>query len=169
MAKKEEKDNKVEDFGEIYAAWEIPEFTKPDRNKRWYLYFAVIAVALLVYALFTNNPLFALIIIIFLIIYFIGEKRGAATMPFALTEDGILVGQKLIEYKDMDNFYIIYYPPKIKSLYLQPKNSLKSRLTIPLLEQNPVEIRKILLQYLPEDTAKEEIPASEGISEILKL
>lgn len=39
----------------------------------------------------------------------------------------------------------------------------------PLLDQNPVDVRKILLEYLDEDLDKEEISAGESISQILKL
>ncbi len=167
--KKEEFIEETSELGKIFAAWEIPEFIQPERSKQWYLYFAVIAIALLVYSYFSSNPLFAIIIIMFIIIYLVMEKRGPNNLNFLITEDGIVIGQKLIEYKDLENFYIIYYPPKIKNLYLQPKNALRNRLTIPLLDQNPVVIRKALLQYLSEDISKEEIPASESISEILKL
>ena len=86
-----------------------------------------------------------------------------------ITEDGVLLNDKFIEYEDFSAFYIIYYPPTIKNLYLQPKNSFKPVITISLEDQNPIIIRKILLQYLTEDLEKEEMPATESISHSLKL
>ncbi|PIR06723.1 MAG: hypothetical protein COV55_02670 [Candidatus Komeilibacteria bacterium CG11_big_fil_rev_8_21_14_0_20_36_20] len=159
----------TEDYGQVFATWEFPEFEKPPRNKWWYLAFAVAAILLLIFAYFSKNYLFAIIIVLFLVIYIINEKKEMATIQTILTEDGILINDKLIEYKDIQNFYIVYLPPEIKNLYLQPKNSLKQRITLPLQQQNPVEIRQILLQYLDEDLAKEDVPNSENISRILRL
>jgi hypothetical protein len=170
--KKEELETIPEDnldFGKILAAWSIPEFTKQSKSKKWFLYFGVVIIGLLIYAFFSGNLLFGIIIVFFALIYWLLEKREAGDLDFGLAEDGVIIGQKFVEYKIIENFYIIYQPPKIKNLYLEPKNILKPTIVIPLLNQNPVEIRKILLDYLPEDIEKEEISASESIGEILKL
>lgn len=157
------------EFGSIMAAWEFPEFEKHARGKWWYISLIVITIALLTYSYFANNPLFALIILFFLVIYFATDKKNPDNVEFVLTEDGVLIHGKFIEYESFRNFYILYYPPHIKSLYLQPKNELKQLINIPLQNQNPVAIRKILLKYMEEDLEKEEIPNSEGISRLLKL
>jgi len=90
-------------------------------------------------------------------------------METAITEDGIFIGSKFIEYEDLRSFYIIYYPPEIKNLYFETKSVIKQRIVVPLEDQNPVYIREILLNYLDEDLEKEEIPSSESISNIFKL
>ena len=46
------------------------------------------------------------------------------------------------------SFFIIYQPPEVKSLYFEFKALTKPRLVIPLKDQNPVEIRKTLLEHL---------------------
>ena len=173
--KKQEKletipqDTVIEDHGEILAAWEFPEFEKPERQKQWYIWAVIIGVLLLIYAYFSQNPLFAVIVVLFALIYFINERRHPVTIQVALAEDGIIINEKFIEYRDFRSFWIIYYPPHTKNLYFQPKSNIKQRIVMPLQDQNPVEIRRILLEFLEEDLEKEEIPASEGISRILKL
>jgi len=157
------------DIGEILSSWEIPEATEFKKSKKWYLYFIIIIIALLIYSYFSRNPLFAVIIVFFTIIYWLLEKKETTTLLFAIAEDGITIGQKFIEYKKIRNFYIIYQPPKIKNLYFDTTNPITPVVNIPILNQNPVEIRKILLQYLDEDIEKEEIPTSESIGNILKL
>ena len=59
------------DIGEILSSWEIPETTEFKKSKKWYLYFIVIIVALLIYSYFSSNPLFAVIIVFFAIMYWI--------------------------------------------------------------------------------------------------
>ena len=157
------------DYGNILALWEFPEFIKHQRGTLWYLAFAIIFVALLVYSYFSDNLLFAIILVIFAVLYLSSVKNEPHTVETALTEEGIFIGNKFIPYEDFQNFYIIYYPPKIKNLYFQPKGFIRQRMAIPLENQNPVRIREILVQYLNEDIRKEEIPTSEGISRILKL
>ncbi|MCB9802877.1 hypothetical protein H6761_02565 [Candidatus Nomurabacteria bacterium] len=157
------------DFGEILATWQIPEFSKTEKSKKWYIYFILILIALLVYSYFDKNPLFAIILVFFSLIYWLNEKRDPEKLDFAITEDGLIIGKKFIEYKNFKDFYLIYQPPKIKNLYFQPRNTFKPLVTIPLLDQNPVEIRKILLEFMTEDLEKEEIPGLESIGEIFKL
>ena len=166
---KEEKEDITEDYGEVLAAWEFPEYTKIKRNKSWYIFFVIITISILIYSYFTENPLFAIIIILFTVIYTIIERKEPREAQITILEDGIIIDNKFIDYKEIKNFYIIYHPPTIKNLYLQPKNQLKPRLALPLEKQNPVEIREILLKYIDEDLEKEEIPTSEGISRLLKL
>ena len=169
IKKEEERYIEEEDYGDIFALWEFPEFVKHEKSKLWYFSFIVIFLAMLIYAYVSNNLLFAIILVIFAVLYLSSAKDDPITMETALTEEGIFIGSKFIPYETLSNFYIIYYPPEIKNLYLEPKNILKQRIAIPLENQNPVHIRNVLLQYLDEDLEKEEIPASEGISRILKL
>ena len=167
--KKEEKSSSEEDFGQILAAWDFPEFVKEEKSKWWYISFGLVFSLMLLYSYFEQNFLFMVIIGLFIFVYFSLEKKSPLNIQIALAEDGILINGKFINYQDLENFYLIYYPPQIKNLYFQPKNQLKNRLTFPLENQNPSEIREILLQYLPEDLEKEEIPASETISRFFKL
>jgi len=165
----EEEQAFIDDYGNILALWEFPEFIKHERGKLWYLSFTVVFVALLVYSYYTDNILFAIILVMFAFLYLRLGKGDPQTMETAITEDGIFIGSKFMPYEEFANFYIIYYPPEVKNLYLQPKSILKNRIALPLENQNPIHIREILLQYLEEDLEKEEAPASEGISKILKL
>ena len=171
-AKKQEESTEptLEDiFGEVAAIWEFPEFVKHEKGKAWYATFTIIFLALLVYAYMSNNLLFAIILIVFVILYMSVEKKGPVNVRVALTADGILMNEKFIEYSNFRNFYIIYYPPEIKNLYFEPKSNFKQRVAIPLDDQDPVMIREFLLRFLDEDLKKEEWPASEGISRTLRL
>lgn len=166
---REEDYDTESNYGDMLAIWEFPEFIKHTRSKLWYISFTIVFLALLTYSYFSNNLLFAIILVIFAVLYLSSVKDDPVTMETAITEAGIFIGSKFIPYEDLENFYIIYYPPEIKNLYFEPKNMFKHRIVIPLETQNPVHLREILLRYLDEDIEKEEIPASEGIAKILKL
>lgn len=157
------------DYGEILADWHFAESVTHDRSRLWYVLFIIIVVGLLAFSYFSKSPLFAVILVLGLIVYIITEKRGPSIFHLLVTEDGLLINDKFISYDDLASFYIIYYPPQIKNLYLQPNSSFKPLVTIPLGEQNPIEIRRILLRYIKEDLAKEEMPLSDGLIHRLKL
>ena len=46
---------------------------------------------------------------------------------------------------------------------------LQHRITIPLEDINPVELREVLLMYIEEDLEKEEEPTTESLTKILRL
>lgn len=156
-------------FGEILIMWFFPEFIKEQRGKYWYIAASIIFALLFVYSYFTNNPIFALIVVLSIIMYYWLDKKDPEYIPFLITGNGIVIGDKLMLYEELENFYIIYNPPGIKNLYFEPKSIFKPRIVVPLEDEHPVVIRETLLKYLDEDLEKEEIPASETISRILKI
>jgi len=153
----------------ILFSWEFPEFEKHKRSLGWYLSAIIIGGALLVYSVVTFNILFALIIILFIFISFLHSYQEPPVIKFEITEDGIRLGRKFFPYKELSKFWIVYDPPKVKNLYLDFKSFIKPTLSVPLLDQNPISIRKFLLENLEEDLEKEEEDLSDSIGKILKL
>jgi hypothetical protein len=176
------------DFGEIFATWQFPEHIKHIRSKKWYIYFGLIYLIILLISIFgfyiplspssalihfglafDRSYFLTIIMVMFIIIYLYLERKDIENFAIAITEDGILLNNKLIEYRDLSNFYIVYYPPQIKNLYFQPKNFFGRLIVVPLEDENPVIIRRALLQYLPEDLSKEHMPTTESISRLIKF
>lgn len=166
----EEKNNKTTDHGKILASWKFPEFIKYKKTKGWYIGTIIIICALAIFAIFTQSYLFLLIIIIFITIYIIRGRREPMLLDIEITEDGIKLEQNsFYEWKEIKNFWIIYEPPEVKNLYFDFKVGLRPSVSIFMKNQNPLNIRKILLEYLPEDTDKENESFSDGLSRMLKL
>ena len=157
------------DRGETLAKWNFPEFEKPNRSRAWYFWAIVITFFLLFYAIFTINFLFAVIIVIAAITLITKYRHEPKQITINLTEDGIGLENRFHPWETIKDFYIIFKPPEIANLYINFKAITKPRLTIPLQNQNPVEIRKILTQYINEDLEKEEEPFSEAITKLFKL
>jgi hypothetical protein len=183
----QDKDTKYVDYGQILASWQFPEHTKHERSKKWY-FFAFTLIAMLVTVSITGlnitffkiagqpftlsidkNYLLIVLLILFLILYLYYERKEIENITIFLTEDGVVFNNKLMEYSAFDHFYLVYFPPNVKNLYLQPKNILRPLIIIPLGDENPIEVREILLDYLKENLEKEEMPTSEALSKILKL
>ena len=158
-----------QDFGKTLASWRVPEFIKHQRSIVWYIGFGLFALVLLIYAFWTMNFLFGLIIIIAAFVIYIQEKTEPHQVKFLITGKGIKIGRKIYLYKDIDKFWILYDPPGVKKLYFIFKNMLSFRMMVPLKGQNPLKIREILLQFLEEDLEKEEEPMSEVVSRWAKM
>ncbi|MFH0873408.1 MAG: hypothetical protein V1846_01045 [Candidatus Komeilibacteria bacterium] len=155
--------------GTILAEWDYPEYIQFERGWRWYVIAIVITVALLVYSFFTDNQLFMIIILLAAIIFTLANMRQPERIKFYITDKGVVIRDKFLNYRDIKNFWMIYQPPSVKNLFIEPKSFIIPRLAIHLEDQNPVEIRNMLLQYLQEDLDKEDEPQSDFFGRLLKL
>jgi len=170
------------DYGKTHFSWSFSEFNQYERSKDWYIKVGLVVFGLLMYALldpqislfapylrFTGpNYLFGFLIILFSLLILM-YHRNTDTVEFKITEDGVLVNDKLHQYKDIKNFYIIYDPPTVKTLYFEPKSFFNPRIPINLTDQNPVAIRELLKQYLEENVDRENEPVSEQVSRLFKF
>jgi len=156
-------------YGKQLLTWEVPEFEAHERSRGWYIIGIIIAVALLLYAIFSANFLFAVIILISTVVMYLKIITQPRQIVFAIYETGIRVGQHFYDWKELQDFYIIYEPPAVKSLFIHCLSWTQPRISIPLLQQNPLTVRQILLEYLAEDLDQEEEPFSHAIERLFKL
>ena len=159
----------VSDFGKVFYKWGFPEYGTAWRDRKWYQWAVPLAIVLLLYSLFSGNYLFSVILVLLGVIYFFQSFDSPLTVQAQITEDGIIIGSKFYDYRDISQFWIIYEPPEVKNLYVEFANPLKPRLGIPLVNQNPLAVRETLAQYLEEDTSRENEPISDGLSRIFRL
>ena len=155
--------------GNILAHWDYPEYIQFDRGWRWYVIASVVTVALLIYSYFSDNQLFMIIIILAAVIFTLANMRQPERINFYITDQGIVIRDKFLAYGQIKNFWMIYQPPTVKNIFIEPRSFFIPRIAIHLEEQNPVDIRALLLQYLPEDLAREDESQSDFIGRLLKL
>ncbi len=151
------------DLGQVLHEWGFQEYEHYERGKSWYVFMAIIGLFLVFYAIFTGNFLFAVIIVLFSIILFLQNHQNPAKVLFQITNTGIVVGTRFFSYSEFEGFYLIYNPPEVKTLFLETKSFWQPLLRIPLLDQNPIEIKHSLREFLPEHSEKEDEPLSDRI------
>ncbi len=151
-------------------AWQIQDYEHRGHDKKWYIIAGIIALALIVYSLFTYNYLFAMIIVMTAILIYFLDKQEPMTIDFSVSGSGIHFGQRLIPYEKLKDFAVVFRPKDdIRGLYFSYKNSARHRLSIPLNGTDPLILRRFLLKYLNEDLDRTDAPFSEGIAKMLKL
>lgn len=160
---------KIQNKGNILINWHFPEFEKPERTMIWYIILFVIFISLLIYSILTLNFLFAIIVVMVVVILFLHQRKDPMELEIKIREAGIEIGDNFYFYKDLNKFFIIYEPPEISNLYIEFKSRLKPELSIPLKEQNPVNVRDILINFLPENIDREEEPLADFFTRWLKF
>lgn len=155
-------------LGNPLHEWSFPEYEKFSRGRLWYVIMGGLGIVFIVYGMLTGNFLFSLIIALFGIILFIQQHQDPHEILFAITDLGVIVGNRFYQYSELDAFYLIYEPPT-KTLFLETKTLVRPLIRVPLTDQNPLDIRFALLEFLPEDLEKNSEPASDIASRNWKI
>jgi hypothetical protein len=147
--------------------WEAPEFEKHEKGKRWYAIATLLLAAIIIYGLFTNSPIMAITFILIGIVGYIQLQREPQVLDFLVTESGIIAGNEIYAWETIQSFWIFYHPPYEKFLSLEIRGKFSLHVKIPLGDVNPAELRKILLEFIPE--IEQESRFTDTISRIFHL
>ena len=91
-------------------------------------------------------------------------------VKFMADTEGISIGSKFYDYDEFKHVSVIYkVRDNTKNLYLTFSNALKNRLSIPLMDQDPLLVRNFLVSYIEEDLDRTDEPLSESLSKLLRL
>lgn len=156
------------DQGEEILSWQAEDISVRRRGLWWYVFASVAAAGLLIYAIRERNFLFAFIVIMFAIIFATHHIRSAAEVRFAITDLGLRIGSRFFPWRDIEEFWIAYEPPAVKTLYVE-FSGLRPRLPIPLEDADPNQVREVLRQFIAENSSKHEEPISDWVARVLKI
>lgn len=137
--------------------WEAPEFEKTEKNKSWFILPAVIVIILGIIALATDNILFLILILLAFFTFYIYAKKEPRNIKFKINEKGIEVDSRLYVFDSIRSFWIFYNPPIEKEISFRSRKTFFPYVKITLADQDPNEIRKYLLRFIPEKRHKESL------------
>jgi len=150
--KKEPKAVELREF-----VWEAPEYERKEKAKSWFIIPAIIAIAICVFALLTDNYLFMVLVLMSFFAFYIYANKPPRTIKFKINEKGIEVDNRPFEFEHLRSFWIFYNPPLEKTLSLRSRKTFFPYLRIPLADESPTEIRKFLLNFIPEKKHQESL------------
>ncbi|MEI6587777.1 MAG: hypothetical protein WCO05_02380 [Candidatus Moraniibacteriota bacterium] len=133
-----------------HLSWSAPEFDMVEQNKKRLSYAALVLLAIIVYATFTNNPIMAIVFVLIGIVAYMYLNKEPRILNFQIVPEGILAGKEIYEFENIRSFWIFYNPEYKKVISLHIKSYLTPFVHIPINKEDPVEIRRILLEYIPE-------------------
>ncbi len=132
-------------YGEI-----LPEQQIADKTAAVGIATAFIFIGL-AYIFFQKNILTAILfflVALIVLIFCFKEKRALA---WEITRHGVAIAGSFFPYQDLKSFWIEYQPSHIKEISLRSKKWYQGYLKIPLNQEDPLKVREILLEFLPEE------------------
>jgi len=147
--------------------WETPEFVQYQRSRKWFLVAILVFAILVIFALITKQWLMAAVIIVSGVVIFMFTQQKPKTVPFAISHAGITFGNRFYPYSEIKSFWIVY-EPRVKTINFEMTRRLSTIITVQLLEQDPLPIRKFLKKYIPEEKSRGE-EFSDRISRLLRF
>lgn len=164
------KDKEEADFGQELMVWRIPARESYSRGQWWYIITGAALLAMVVYGIWVSNYLFVIIIVLFVAINVVNYFRPAEEIDFIITSEGVIIGNSFYDYDEIRNFSVIYKPREdLKALYLEFGSIMRPRLTIPLKDENPLQVRDHLLKYLKENLDRTDEPNTDYLAKRLKF
>lgn len=157
------------DRSHALCAWQTRDYEHHERSRAWIIGGALITAILFCLAIWSQNIFAAVVILLLVVIVVVRALSHPLPVVVEIYPEGVLVGESFIPFKNLQNFWMVYNPPITKRLYLEFNNKWRPRLPISLENEDPNEVRKILLQYLKENTERENEPISDYFGRILKL
>jgi hypothetical protein len=152
---------------ETLFSWQAPEFEAFEREKRWYLWVALILLAIIGYATYTNSPVMAITFILIGVVGYIYLNKEPRILNFQITTKGIIAGKDLYDFESIDSFWIFENSTQLDILSLHIKNRLTPFIHIPLYEKNSSQIRSLLLKYIREE--KQELTLADSLEKFFHL
>lgn len=156
---------RVEPSGVI--RWDAPDYYTFEKSPYWSFAVGLLAVALSIFLIYTNNYFPVIIIILAVIVTFQVAHERPKAQEFAIDEGGVLVRNEYIPYGELKSFWIARHGNKTV-LYLEPMQFLRPPITVPLGRMGVLEIRSFLLRFIPEQFERGEV-LSDKLIRIFRL
>ncbi len=158
-----QKSDYIEESPEkILIKWQGPDHESYPKSKRWYTIAGFVLASLVTYAVLTNSPLTAIVFILIGIVGYMYLERDPQLTDFAVSYDGVVIGNEVYEWDDMVSFWIFYDPPHTRVISLHMKGKLMPYIHIPLHQIDPVDVREKMMEFVPE------IKQEQGMVDVLE-
>lgn len=152
----QEKQKQINSQNASILAWKAPEFGHHPKSKQWFLIAGVLMILLIAYAILTNSATMAIVFIVLGGVYYLTHRQRPQIIDVQITELGIYAGRTFYPYNTINAFWIVYHPPFVSTLNLQLSSKTNQRVVIQLNQQNPIEVRKLLANEIPEIEGEQE-------------
>lgn len=136
--------------------WQGPEFREYAKHPLWFVAFGLVVALLVLYGIYNNSWTTAAMFMLMGILGIVYSTQKPRTVTVKVNALGIQVDNLMYSYKTLKKFWIVYYPPEVKVLYLETTAYLNRIVKLELAHQDPVRLREFLKEFLEEDLEGEE-------------
>ena len=143
--------------------WETFDHIKEERSSDWFWVVGIIAVGMIVLAIFFGNILFALLIALAVFSSFMLVSSVPRIINYEVSRKGLLIKDILYPYSTLESFWVVDEDGFERDRILFKSNKLLMPLiVVPVGDAADLEdLRDFLLEYLEEEELEE--PAAQKI------
>jgi len=137
--------------------WEGYEHHHIEKGADWFWILGIITVAVTVAAVLLGNTLFAILLFIAGLVTALHARQVPKVIPFAITQRGIRIDEKIYPYSTLESFYIDEEDPMGPQMLVKSEKLFMPLLILPLPEEYIDEIEDLIASRLPEEHLEEPI------------
>lgn len=160
------RDMLIEEHSGCLLRWSGLEHEPYKISARKLAIIGLLILAIAGYFLYKNSPIAAITFILIGVVGYLHLQQEPRNLDFMITSQGLAAGNELYDFDNIRSFWIFYDPPAIKILSLKLKSGIISTIQIPLHDEDPVEVRHILLDFIPE--TKHEFSFADTLDRLLR-
>ena len=137
--------------------WEAVDHIKIEKSNDWYWIVGIIGIGATILAIYFNNILFALLLLIGIFSIFIHTQMEPRMQKYEINRKGIAIGETLYPYSTLESFWVIDEDGWDRDrILIKSKKTFMQLIVIPTGEDTvPDELRDYLLEYLDEEHMEE--------------
>ncbi len=134
-------------------SWRASEHQHIERGGDWYWALGIVALSCALTAVLFGNVLFAVVIVVAAATFGIIASQPPRVLDFALTEDGLSIGDEFYPYTDMRAFWIEDTDEPL--LLIDTPRFMTPDLAVPLNHEQAPAVHAILAERVPEVPLRE--------------
>jgi hypothetical protein len=147
----QKSDVDMENNPDVLFQWRGFEYENYGISRRMFLILTFALCGIILYALISNNPIMAITFILIGVAGYLHYQKEARELDFTIISDGIVIGNEIYAFDNIKSFWIHYNPPHTKIVSLHIKGTILPYVHIPIHDEDPVKIRAVLLEFIPEE------------------
>lgn len=148
-------DDDVEDLATLYE-WHAEQHNHRPKSPAWFITLAVGVTVVAGVLVFMKNILGAITIAFAGGFMYYTAQHKPAVARYRILVDGIAINNLLYHYRDLAAFNIVYEPGHVKTAIFRSKHLFSPFIHMEVGDADPVAIRDILLEFIPEDQEMDE-------------
>ncbi len=133
--------------------WEGSDYTFAKKSADWYWVLGILAVGAIVASILFKNILLALVIFAAAMATALQAAKEPRMHRFQITEQGLMIGDRLYPYDTMLHFSVLEYPDQDlpPALSIKTRSLLSPHLLVPLSGVDPDAVYEYVSLHLEED------------------
>ncbi len=137
----------------LRVSWEAEEYVTYDKNSGWYIGLAIVGIALVALAVWLQQWIFAVVVVLAFISLLIYELRPPRKIKYVVDAKGLTEGDRVYKFEDYRAFGVMQNDKNF-AIVLMPRKRFSPAVTVYFPEAKGEEIVDVFGARLPMEPVK---------------